>query len=88
MVHVTSRRFVRNEPDTTIKIYSNCDAVELLVNGRSLGQRSVDDHIATWSGVTLQPGANSVVALGRRGTDEIRDECVLTQEPAQHTRTP
>jgi beta-galactosidase len=78
MVHVTSRRFVRTEVASTIKVYSNCDTVELQLNGRSLGRLPVDDHVATWSGVILKPGANQVVALGHRASDEIRDECTLT----------
>ncbi|WP_166355563.1 glycoside hydrolase family 2 TIM barrel-domain containing protein [Phytoactinopolyspora limicola] len=46
-------------------IYSNCDEVELLVNGSSLGVRQVENHIVRWDeGIVYRPGI--LTALGRQ----------------------
>lgn len=79
MVYVAARRMERRRlnPAPEIKIYSNCAAVELLVNGESLGERKPDDiAVCRWTGVRLQPGANRIEAVARTvdGT-ETRDVC-------------
>jgi len=79
MVYVTGRRFVRTDATTAVKVYSNCDTIELRLNGHSLGTLPVVDHVAIWTEVKLRPGPNQVVALGRRGAGEVRDECTLTR---------
>ncbi len=76
MAYITSRRFTpRTAATTAVKIYSNCQTVELLVNGRSLGAHPVEDCIARWPAVTLAPGENRIEAIARRGVTAVRDQC-------------
>ena len=79
MAYITSRRFTpRTSATTEVKIYSNCQTVELLVNGRSLGPRPVDDHIARWPDVTLTPGENRIEVIAHRAAITGRDQCSWT----------
>ena len=59
-----------------MKVYSNCDEVELALNGRSLGARRVDDHIALWAGVDLARGENHLEARGHQGGKAAVDSCI------------
>lgn len=75
-VHITSRRFsARTSPATEVKVYSNCDSVELRVNGRSLGVERSEDRIFRWPSVTLARGDNTIEAIGRRGEQTFSDRC-------------
>ncbi|MFI5335411.1 MAG: DUF4982 domain-containing protein, partial [Opitutales bacterium] len=79
MVHVTSRRHTqRTEAVTEVKIYSNCDAVELRLNGHSLGVRTSPDRRFVWTGVQLQPGENRLEAAGTKGGQRVTDSCAWT----------
>lgn len=72
LVHITSARDnPRLEPVTDVKVYANTGPVELIVNGVPLGTRTPDDHVATWAGVRLHPGANVVQARSARVTDRV-----------------
>ena len=65
VVHVTAERDTpRFTPGTDVRVYANTPEVSLTVNGVPLGARVPDDHVATWAGVTLRPGPNTVVASG------------------------
>jgi beta-galactosidase len=63
---------------TEVKVYSNCDEVELTLNGRSLGARRVDDHEALWAGVELAGGENRLEVRGRKGGTTVADQCAWT----------
>jgi beta-galactosidase len=80
MVYVTSRRWTQRSASTTdVKVYSNADFVELLVNGVSLGTlaaTSLPDRIFIWPGVGLTSGANTVQAIGRSGAVTVTDRVV------------
>jgi len=79
LVYITSRRFSpRRAAQTDVKVYSNCDEVELVLNGRSLGARRVDDHVALWNGVELVAGDNRLEARGRTPAATVTDRCVWT----------
>ncbi|MFI0443857.1 glycoside hydrolase family 2 TIM barrel-domain containing protein [Actinomadura sp. 6N118] len=72
VVHITSRRDTPRFTGTTdVRVYANTGAVELTVNGERLGRRTPDDHVATWTGVRLRPGANTVIASGGGRTDRV-----------------
>jgi beta-galactosidase len=79
LVYITSRRFTpRNAARTEVKVYSNCEEVELTLNGRSLGPEPVVDHIARWRDVELAPGDNRIEAHGRSRGAMVVDRCDWT----------
>ncbi len=79
LVYISSRRdSLRLEPSTPVKVYSNCDTVELWVNGESLGQRTSDDRRFVWADVKLSPGPNRLFVLGKKGRTEVTDSCGWT----------
>jgi beta-galactosidase len=78
-VYITSRRFTnRSESKTPVKIYSNCDAVELMINGVSQGIVHSTNHIFLWSDRQLVPGENRIeVSASQRG-ETYADSCSWT----------
>ncbi len=64
-------------------VYSNCDEVELTVNGKKLGRQPMpkNGHL-TWKAV-YQPG--KVVATGYKGGKRIMTETIATTGPAAKT---
>lgn len=80
-VYITSRRFVkRTEPQTPVKLYSNCDTIQLRVNGVSRRPIPSDDHIFLWNNITLKRGPNHIVATGIRNGKKYTDSCVWDYE--------
>jgi beta-galactosidase len=68
MVHIVSKRFwERSQPRIEAKVYSNCEQVELKINGISLGKTHSADCRFIWPDVELQPGPNRVEAYACRG---------------------
>jgi beta-galactosidase len=79
MVYLTSRRHTqRTDAVTAVKVYSNCDKVELRLNGASLGERTAADHRFIWKDVTLKPGGNRLEAIGTKGQKTVVDSCAWT----------
>lgn len=70
-VHIADRR---NDNVTgyarTIKVYSNRENVELIVNDVSLGNKRTERGRASWD-VTLKPGLNTIEAISGTLLDEI-----------------
>ncbi len=63
MVHVCGERFVDRAPDErNIIVYTNCDAVTLVVNGVDTATKKAVDHAAVFENVALRDGTNSVTA--------------------------
>jgi beta-galactosidase len=82
-VYITSRRFVnRTEPKTPVKIYSNCDSVELSINGVVQSSLRSDDHIFLWKDVTLKPGRNRIEAIAISAGKQHVDSCVWNYAPS------
>jgi beta-galactosidase len=72
VVHVTAARDTpRFSATTDVKVYANTAEVSLTVNGVRLGTRAPSDHVATWTGVTLRPGRNTVVATSGGVADRV-----------------
>ena len=83
MVRIASSRLTpRREPATQIEVFSNCDNVELSVNGKPLPPVSPDKvRVFRWSNVTLQTGANNVVAKARSAQGFLTDSCQWVVDP-------
>jgi beta-galactosidase len=83
-VYITDRRFTpRNVATSSVKIYSNCDSVELFLNNQSLGSRQPDDiHRFIWDNVTLKTGDNQLRALSKFAGATHEDSCTITFDPA------
>lgn len=80
MVYIASRRFTeRTNALTSVKVYSNAQAVEVLLNGTSLGTNSSGTNcVFLWRNVTLQPGENKVEARADADGAALTDSCVWT----------
>lgn len=78
-VHITSSRYVdRESEDTYVKVYSNCDKVELYVNGVSVGEMERRGNgVFMVNKVRLINGMNEIKAVGHIGADntEYTDIC-------------
>lgn len=77
LTYLTGRRYTeRAYPVADVKVYSNGDSVTLKVNGTAVGTLSraqCPNMVCEFKGVTLQAGANSVVAEGSHGGRTISD---------------
>ena len=72
------------ESGSTLEVtaFTNCESVELLVNGRSLGERMVrdEDRLAVSQRLMWEPG--SIIAIARTGGVEVaRDELRTAGQP-------
>ena len=78
LIYITGRRFdPRPSGPQPIKVYSNAESVELILNGKSQGKRQGDTCVFTWPDAMLRDGENTVRAVGtlkngRRINDTIR----------------
>lgn len=74
VLHITQRRYVdRFYPVTDVRLYSNAGDARLTLNGRDLGSRPCRDGICVWPRVTLDTGANRLVATAQFGDREVTD---------------
>ena len=67
-----------------IVINSNCDTVELFVNGSSLGFQYPDEanfHNITFKNILIQKG--SISATGRKGGQTVNTKVVMAEAPAK-----
>jgi beta-galactosidase len=86
----------RSSHDENVEVYSNCESVELFLNGRSLGAkpRSGDDSPRAWV-IPFEPGTLKAIASNAgsvAGTDELKTakkpvKLVLSADQAQITPT-
>ena len=84
VLYITSRRFTeRTNAVTDVKIYANAGEVELLLNGKSQGQRSDGTNgVFLWPGMQLKPGANHIEARAERDGKKLSDTCEWTLKSA------
>jgi beta-galactosidase len=75
-VHITSRRYDPHPAlPTMLKVYSNCESVELFRNGHSLGRgESPQPGVFTWPDVDLKQGRATLRAVGRFKGKSFTDE--------------
>jgi beta-galactosidase len=89
LVYITSRRdTVRLSPATTVKVYSNCETVELFVNGVSQGRRTSPEHLFLWENLTLKEGPNQIAVEAVRGSARVTDSCYWLHTPGTPYRPP
>jgi len=76
MVYIAERRLrERSRQPQTIKIYSNQDQVELLINGKSMGKKQGDGYARfIWDDVNLDEGENKITA---QVNSELIDETIF-----------
>lgn len=63
-VHIAEKRWsIRENPEQTIRAYSNQQQLELIVNGVSRGMMESTDGIFIWDKVLLRNGTNTIEAI-------------------------
>lgn len=77
MVYITERRFVeRSEKSNPIKIFSNCDKVELYINTIKIGTKYPDKFkTVVWESVELTSGTNHIKVIAHKGKVKLEDNC-------------
>jgi beta-galactosidase len=77
VVYITSRRAVERENKiTNVKVYSNCEKVELRVNDDLLGMMTKEDLcIFRFSNCKLSEGQNNIDVKGFMEDQEFSDSC-------------
>ena len=77
--HICSSRYTeRSSRYTEVRVYSNCDSVELFVNGESYGKGTLEqDGVFVWEDVKLNcfGDKNHVTAVGTKDGEEYTDTC-------------
>jgi hypothetical protein len=63
----------------TVKVYSNLDAMQLVVDGVPRETLSRPDRLFRRTDIPLRPGANRIEARGTRGEGVYSDEVILTR---------
>ena len=84
--HSWQTRWGKAEEKKIVKVYSNCSAVELFVNGVSAGvkRRDVSQYPAAglnWA-VPFKEGVNELRAIGRHGGESLTDQISLSYQTA------
>ena len=77
MVHIASHGMTPRQLATTqVEVFSNCDKVDLSVNGTSEAKVSPDNvKVFRWPSVTLQPGRNVILATATSPLGNVTDTC-------------
>ncbi len=90
MVHIASSRMTpRRQTVTQIEVFSNCDKVELSVNGNPLNPVAPDSvKVFRWPSVTLQSGKNEIKATAASSQGEVTDTCEWVVDPAATPSAP
>jgi beta-galactosidase len=84
MIRIASHGMTPRRLGTTeVQVFSNCDKVELFVNGKSLGAVKPDKvQVFRWENVALQSGSNQIKAVGTSSTGSVGDTCSWVLDPA------
>ena len=81
MAHICASRWSpRPASRYDVRVYSNCDEVELFFNGLSIGLMPVTGHVAVWQDLHFIAGMNELRAIGRRGGSEVIDKVTIVGE--------
>lgn len=81
-VHINSRRYYdRAAESITVRIYSNCTSVELIVNG-SVFSEQTGQYVFEFPNVPLTSGLNTIVARSKTAEDSVNWNRVETPNAA------
>ncbi|TYA89228.1 glycoside hydrolase family 2 protein [Seonamhaeicola marinus] len=78
VIYLTSRRHIfRDNPVTSVKVYSNASDLKLTVNGTVVNKNyAVKNRAYVWEGIQLIKGENKIEVSGNYNNKEISDSCV------------
>jgi beta-galactosidase len=90
MVRIASHGMTPRRLGTTgVQVFSNCNSVELFVNGKSLGKVSPDKvNVFRWENVALQSGGNDIKAVATNASGTVTDTCQWVLDPATAPAAP
>jgi len=74
--HTKRNYYGKLNEDKNLRIYSNCDEVELFLNGTSLGKKQ-RQYVYRWK-ISFNPGINNLKAVARTGVHYVEDEIEVT----------
>ena len=88
MIHIYGHswptRWGKPDEKKITKVYSNCEEVELFLNGTSLGKKKRDSQNFPAAGLrwesALREGSNTLKAIGKKGKEQVTDEISFTYE--------
>ncbi|PTQ82719.1 beta-galactosidase [Trichococcus patagoniensis] len=79
-VHITGKRFVDRTDDTIhIKVYSNCNEVNLSVNGGETTTLISEDKVFVFENISLKEGINEVKILANDGNNSLQDVAMFNK---------
>lgn len=77
-------RWGKQDEIKTIKVYSNCEKVEMFLNGKSLGTKKRDSQNFPAAGLrwntSFAPGKNMVKVIGKKGNEVVEDSIEFDYE--------
>lgn len=81
MVHITSKRLENRKKKTFFKVYSNCPAVTLFVNGKEVKTISAESctqkGIFNFKAVKLENGENEIKAVAEQNNKSVEDSATF-----------
>ena len=80
VLHIATRDWQKRETFNAlhpIKVYTNADKVSLTMDGRNLGEKTVENHFAVFD-VTLKEGDNHLVAQATVNGKQVEDYDIVT----------
>ncbi len=81
VLYIANRRFVnRKSPLTTVKVYSNLEQVELIVNNITLGKKKGSYATFNWENIPLKKGNNTIEVKSVKGKNTFTDQCFWVLE--------
>ncbi len=82
MIYLTSKRFNPwTSANFAVKVYSNCDRVEVSINGDKLTPKNNTNNVFLWDGLKIPSGKNVVMAKGFKGDKVVFDESSWMFQP-------
>jgi beta-galactosidase len=79
-VHITGKRFVdRTDDNINIKVYSNCNEVNLSVNGGETTTLTSEDKVFVFENISLKEGINEVKILANDGNNSLQDVALFNK---------